>query len=98
MCWLGVGVVFRHFYDYWAEEECGGVVGTIGKGIFGSVMLLLVEGRNTGSIFVMKGISKEYMLKKKEQTGEAHSAVHERRIMAAFSFLFLVQLESHFLT
>ena len=43
------------------------VVGTIGKGIFGSVLLLLVEGRNTGSIFVMKGISKEYMLKKKEQ-------------------------------
>ena len=42
------------------------VVGTIGKGIFGSVLLLLVEGRNTGSIFVMKGISKEYMLKKKE--------------------------------
>ena len=19
-----VGVVFRHFYDYWAKEECGG--------------------------------------------------------------------------
>ena len=64
---VGLVVVFRHFYDYWPEEECG-VVGTIGKGIFGSVLLLLlVEGRNTGSIFVMKGISKEYMLKKKEQ-------------------------------
>ena len=21
---VGVGVVFRHFYDYWAKEECGG--------------------------------------------------------------------------
>ena len=44
------------------------VVGTIGKGIFGSVLLLLVEGRNTGSMFVMKRISKEYMIKKKEQS------------------------------
>ena len=66
MCWLGVGVVFRHFYDYWPEEECG-VVGTIRKGIFGTV-LLLVEGRNTGSMFVMKRISKEYMINKKEQS------------------------------
>ena len=78
------------------REEEYNVVGTIGKGSFGSV--LLVEERTTGTMFAMKGISKEYMLKKKEQTGEAHSAVHERRIMAAFSFLFLVQLESHFLT
>ena len=61
-------MVFRHFYDYWTEEECGVVVGTIGKGIFGSVLLLLVEWRNTGSMFVMKRISKEYMIKKKEQS------------------------------
>ena len=66
VCWGWVWCLVI-FYDYRAEEKCGGVVGTIGKGIFWSVMLLLVEGRNTGSIFVMKGISKEYMLKKKEQ-------------------------------
>ena len=64
---VGLGVVFRHFYDYWPEEECG-VVGTIRKGIFGTVLLLLVEGRNTGSMFVMKRICKEYMIKKKEQS------------------------------
>ena len=73
---VGLGVVFRHFYDYWAEEECG-VVGTIRKGIFGTVLLLLVEGRNTGSMFVMKGISKEYMLKKKEQVKHTVQCMRE---------------------
>ena len=62
VCWWGLCFVI--FMTIGTRRS---VVGTIGKGIFGSVLLLLVEGRNTGSIFVMKGISKEYMLKKKEQ-------------------------------
>ena len=39
-----------------AREEEYSVVGTIGKGSFGSV--LLVEERNTGNMFAMKMISK----------------------------------------
>ena len=44
------------------REEEYSVVGTIGKGSFGSV--LLVEERNTGSMFAMKVISKEYTVTK----------------------------------
>ena len=64
-----------------------GMVGTIGKGSFGSV--LLVEERNTGSMFAMKVIGKEFTVKKEQ----VKHTVQERRIMAAVSFLFLVQLE-----
>ena len=44
------------------REEEYSVVGTIGRGIFGS--LLLVEKRDTGSLFAMMVISKEYTVKK----------------------------------
>ena len=44
------------------REEEYSVVGTIGRGIFGS--LLLVEERDTGSLFAMIVISKEYTVKK----------------------------------
>ena len=46
------------------REEEYDVVGTIGKGSFGSV--LLVEEMNTGSLFAMKVISKEYTVKKEQ--------------------------------
>ena len=58
MCWLGWGLCFVIFMTIGPRRS---VEGTIEKGIFGSVLLLLGEGRNTGSMFVMKGISKEYM-------------------------------------
>ena len=40
------------------REEDYNVVGTFGRGSYGS--LLLVEERNTGSLFAMMVISKEY--------------------------------------
>ena len=69
------------------REEEYNVVGTIGKGSFGSV--LLVEERNTGSMFAMKVISKEYTVKKEQ----VKHTVQERRIVAAVSFPFLVKLD-----
>lgn len=69
-----------------AREEEYSVVGTIGKGSFGS--MLLVEERNTDSKFAMKVISKEYTVKKEQ----VKHTVQERRIMAAVSFPFLFKL------
>ena len=68
------------------------MMGSIGKGSSGSV--LLVEERNTGSMFAMKVIRKEYTVKKEQ----VKHTVQQRRIMAAVSFPFLAKLESHFQT
>ena len=46
------------------REEEYSVVGTIGRGSFGS--MLPVEERNTGSLFAMMVISKEYTVKKEQ--------------------------------
>jgi len=67
-------------------------VGTIGKGSFGSV--LLVKKTGTNKILAMKVIDKEYMLKKEQ----VRHTVQERRIMSSVSFPFLVRLQSHFQT
>ena len=67
-------------------------VGTIGKGSFGSV--LLVRKTGTNKILAMKVIDKEYMLKKEQ----VRHTVQERRIMSSVSFPFLVRLQSHFQT
>jgi serine/threonine protein kinase len=74
------------------REEEYSVVGTIGKGSFGSVML--VEERETGEMFAMKVIDKGSMVKQEQ----VKHTVQERRIMASVSFPFLVKLESHFQT
>ena len=68
------------------------IVGSIGKGSFGSVMMVKKTG--TEQVFAMKVIDKEYMLKKEQ----VKHTVQERRIMSAVSFPFLVRLESHFQT
>jgi hypothetical protein len=94
VCWLGVGVVFRHFYDYWAKEESGG---HYWEGHLW-VSAAAAGGGEEHRQHVCHEGDKQGVHAQEEGTGEAHSAVHERRIMAAVSFLFLVQLESHFLT
>ena len=67
-------------------------VGTIGKGSFGSV--LLVKKMDTNNMLAMKVIDKETMLKKEQ----VRHTVQERRIMSSVSFPFLVRLVSHFQT
>ena len=51
-------------YKQVVREEEYSVVGNIGRGSFGS--MLLVEERNIVSLFVMKVISKEYTVKKEQ--------------------------------
>ena len=81
-----VGVVFRHFYDYWAKEECGGHY-------WEGHLWVSADAAGGGEEHRQHVCHKQGVHAQEEGTGEAHSAVHERRIMAAVSFLFLVQLE-----
>ena len=74
------------------KEEEYSVVGTIGKGSFGSV--LLAEKKRTGGKFAMKVIDKGSTVKQEQ----VRHVVQERRIMASVSFPFLVRLEAHFQT
>ena len=85
MCWLGLCFVI--FMTIGPRRS---VVGTIGKGIFGWVS---ADAAGGGEEHRQHVCHKQGVHAQEEGTGEAHSAVHERRIMAAVSFLFLVQLE-----
>ena len=74
------------------REEEYSVVGAIGKGSFGSVVL--VEEKETRTMFAMKVMDKREMVNQEQ----VKHTIQERRIMAAVSFPFLVRLESHFQT
>jgi hypothetical protein len=90
VCWLGVGVVFHDFYDHWAKEECGGHYWEGHLWVSAAA-----DAAGGGKEHRQHVCHKQGVPVQEEGTGEAHSAVHERRIMAAVSvsFLFLVQME-----